>query len=923
MGEGAGGPDPSSGIVGRETELGRIDAVLAALPEGARGLILRGDPGIGKTTLWRHAIERCRSSGFQVLLARPSEEDMPLSAAGLADLFEHVEPRFGALDVADDPLTRGRAVMQTIRDLAERGPVVIGIDDVQWLDSVTSRALRYALRRFDQEPVGVLGTVRRSADVDPLALVSTLPPGRSQTLEIGPLGLPELRRVLDGVVDAISRPALRRIHEISGGNPLYAIELARELAGAPPDAAPSGELRLPDSLQAAIEGRLAGAPSEVTPLLEMVSALGRASVATLGQLLPAADRDRLLVSAVGHGLLVVEEDLETRFAHPLIGSAVYGRMNPIERRALHARLADLAVGPDARARHLALSVERADPDVAGLLEEAAGRERSRGGFDLAAELFHHSLRLTPPVQGEDVLRRSLGEIASRGAAGENGRAIMLADRLVATLPPGPARAEALIQRCTLETDGTEASEVFLRSALEDAGDDELLRGRVLDLLGRQRRYRGDLRGAIGFVRDALAIARRTGDGPLTMVSSGSLAYYEALTGTPRPALMAEALRLEEELGPSLLFAAPRLLHAKQLLWAGEIPSARGLLEGALVEAARAGNTVWREQALYDRALLECAAGDLATAEAYVRDGHQGTQDSEDPGFERLFLYPRALVDAWLGREAAARSTADRLLEMDKRQGEREGTARARGVLGLLALSEGNAEDARLQLAEAARLLDDIGVGNPGAYPILPDAVEACVRAGDLAEARTLLERLERQAASVDSTWAHAAVDRCRGLLLLAEGSTDPAASLLEASARRFEALGFVPDAARARLGHGRALLRGGKRLLAAEAFVGARDRFVAMGATLWAARVEEELDRVAPGRVAGELTQAERRVVGLVADGRRNREIAQELFMSVASVEAHLTRVYRKLDIRSRSELARLVAQGSVRLEVLDEAAQP
>lgn len=922
MGEGAGGPDPSSGIVGRETELGRIDAVLAALPEGARGLILRGDPGIGKTTLWRHAIERCRASGFRVLLARPSEEDMPLSAAGLADLFEHVEPRFGALDVADDPFTRGRAVLQTIRDLVGQGPVVIGIDDVQWLDSVSSRALRYALRRFDEEPIGVLGTVRRSAEVDPLALVSTLPPGRCQTLEVGPLGLPELRWVLDGVVDTISRPALRRIHEISGGNPLYAIELARELAGASSDASSPGELRLPDSLNAAIEGRLAGAPPELVPLLEAVSALGRASLATLGQLLPPSDRDRLVARAVELGLLVVEEDLETRFAHPLIGSAVYGRMNPIERRALHARLADLAVGPDARARHLALSVERADPDVAMLLEEAAGRERSRAGFDLAAELFHHSLRLTPPVQGDDVLRRSLGEIASRGAAGENSRAVTLADRLVAALPPGPGRAEALIQRCTLETDGTEASEAFLRSALEDAGEDELLRGRVLDLLGRQRRYRGDLPGAIGFVRDALDIARRTGDARLAMVSSGSLAYYEALTGSPRPDLMAEAMRLEEELGPSLLFAAPRLLHAKQLLWAGDIPSARDLLEAALDEAARAGNTVWREQALYDRALLECAAGDFATAEAFVREGHQGTQDSEDPGFERLFLYPRALVDAWLGRAAEARSTADRLLELDKRQGERDGTARARGVLGLLALSEGNAEEARRQLAEVARLLDDIGVGNPGAYRSLPDAVEACVRSGELGEAQVLLERLEGQAASVDSTWAHAAVDRCRGLILLAEGATDPAASLLETSARSFDALGFVPDSARALLAHGQALLRGGKRLLAAEALGETRDRFVAMGATLWAARVEEELDRVAPGRAAGELTQTERRVVGLVAQGKRNREIAQELFMSVASVEAHLTRVYRKLDIRSRSELARLVAQGSVQVEAFDEAAQ-
>jgi len=187
-------------------------------------------------------------------------------------------------------------------------------------------------------------------------------------------------------------------------------------------------------------------------------------------------------------------------------------------------------------------------------------------------------------------------------------------------------------------------------------------------------------------------------------------------------------------------------------------------------------------------------------------------------------------------------------------------------------------------------------------------------AGDRAAAGRLLERLEGQTASVGSAWTEAALERARGVVAFAGGDADDAAATLDGAASAFAALGFRPDAARATLLQGRALLRGGRRTAAADAFARARTAFAGMGAALWQARAAEALERAAPGRAAGELTPAESKIAALVTQGRTNREISQTLFMSVATVEAHLTRTYRKLHIRSRSELTRLVTEGSVAL---------
>lgn len=899
-------------IVGREAELVRVGAFASALSYGARALVLRGEPGIGKTSLWRHAVDRCRDAGFEVMLSRPAEEEMPLALSGLLDLFERVDFDIAALRAEANPIARGRVVLDTLRRLSAGGAIVIAVDDVQWLDPASARALRFALRRLDEEPVGVLATVRVGTDRDdPLDAEWPLPSTRSEVVDLRALGLEHLRRVLSGTVTSISRPTLRRIHEVSGGNPLYAIELARGIGTPRESAASTSGLPLPDSLQEAIVARLDSVPPEIAPLLETVSGLRRSSVTELRKIFPDVDLGGLLATAEEHALLVVETDLGVRFAHPLIGSAVYGSMSPFARRSMHARLAERAVDPDDRARHLALSTDDADAGFADELEAAAVRASDRGAFDLSADFAHHSLRLTPPPDEDGAHRRAILEIDGRAHGGEISQALALADRLVARMPRGRRRAEALLRRSYLEDEDMDTGERLLFQALEEAGDDDLLRGVILDQLGWARgMIRGDLPGGLVYSREAAAIGDRIGDAELQMLS-GARAIMESLAGARQPERFAWAAKLEAELGKPSLWDSPRALQGEDLQWAGDLVSARALFDAVYADAIRSGEEILRPYCLYDLSLAACSGGNPREAEELAREGIVAARDAEDTWGETLLLYPLALAQVWLGLPDA-RATAGRRREEAVRRGERPGIARARSVLGFLSLSEGDAASAAPELVDTVEMLDEMGFANPGAIPALPDAVEALAHSGDAGRAQVLLGRLEEQAAALDCPWPWAAVDRCRGLLLLSRGEVDEARAPLERAAESFDRLGYRLDAARAVLAYGRALLRSGQRSLASTALADARDRFAGMGAPLWEARATEDLSRAGAERTDAQLTPTEQRVAQLVASGMKNRQIGETLFIGTATVEAHLTRIYRKLDIRSRSDLARLVADGDV-----------
>ncbi|HEX9643535.1 MAG TPA: AAA family ATPase [Acidimicrobiia bacterium] len=921
---GAGEPDreatgpstPSRGsdeVAGRDAEMARLAEWLDRIPSGTCGAILGGESGMGKTTLLRWALDRFRRTGDRVLVARPAEEELSLGLSALIDLFE------GRSDVpfADpkvDPIERGRGALQTLRTIAAGGPVLVAVDDLQWLDAPSARALRYALRRLDAEPIGVVVTSsdpersRRNLD-----LASLLPAGRVETVSVGPLDLAAIRTVVGRVTATISPRQLRHINEISGGNPLFALEMARHLSTE--SRATSVDPTTPRSLFEAMGLRLGSVDQQLLPLLEVVAAAVRITVTELAA--PLADDTSeddvapLVAAAEKLGLLTVDDHLVVRFAHPAMAPLVYSRMSPLQRRDLHARLATSTADPDLRARHLARGTDTPDAATATALEVAAGRASDRGELGAAAELAHHAVRLTPPTDPETLRRRRLDLARHLAAAGDMGAALATADALIDDLAPGPGRAEVLVERAQLEDDDLDRGEALLVQALSDAGDDEALRGRVLDQLGWLRGvFRGDLAAGIQCGEQALALAVAGTDREFEMSAAAGLSNMRTLAGSPDPDLMDRAVALEDEIGRPPLWSGPKVLRAEQLLWAGELDRARRILEEAVAHADRQNHERWRPYSLYDLASVESAAGNLARADELLAAAMESARDCEDTHVESWVFYRLALVAAWLGRVDGAREAARRRVDLASRRGERTGVARARSVLGLLALSMGDITGAMSGLNAAVDLLDEMGFAHPGAIPAVPDAIEAAALGGDTERASVLLRRLEAQAQAVGSRWVDVAVERAAGTVRLADGDVDAAAQLVGAAAR-FGELGFKPDAARATFLAGRALLRANQRTAAAEALSAALRSFDEMGAVLWSARTAEELERASPGRSSGALTTAERRVAALVARGATNREIAAELFMSVATVEAHLTRIYRKLELRSRTELTRMVTEGN------------
>ena len=457
-------------LAGRHAELTRIlEYVGEASPE-LRCAVICGEAGIGKTSVWRAVIDELGSRSHRVLVARPGEDELQGSLVGLGDLFAEVATDAALLDPDTDTFDRGREVLRLLRTLTTDGPVALAIDDVQWLDPLSTRALRYALRRVVDEPVAVIATQRTGAAADgPPAL---LPPEHTLEVALGGLDEAAMRELITPVATNVSRPKLSWICELSAGNPMYALELARNPTSDRMSTAASRSLR------SAISRRLADVPAATRHLVQTVAALGAASPEQLARAPWLTDTTRSLADAVDRQVLTLDRSMVVRCTHPLLGSVMLAEMDPAERRDLHGRLRELVTDPEDRARHLALSRTEHDGAASAELEEAALRIGRRGGPALAADFAAHSVRLTPLDDRPAIVRRAVSEVLHRAAAGETSRAIAMVDAVLAGLPPGPDRIAALTLRVGL--DFGQAPEILARA--DEEAQDELTRGRVLDLL---------------------------------------------------------------------------------------------------------------------------------------------------------------------------------------------------------------------------------------------------------------------------------------------------------------------------------------------------------------------------------------------------------------------------------------------------------
>ncbi|HZQ64694.1 MAG TPA: AAA family ATPase [Gaiellaceae bacterium] len=895
-------------IVGRDAQLDVLRTLLGA-GGTPRALVLSGGAGIGKSTLWEAALAAAREAGAAPLATRAGLAESGLSFAGLGDLLETVDvaalpglpgPQRRALEIALLRAEPGRAppearaialgFLNTLRALAAERPLLVAIDDVQWLDRASADAIAFAARRLDGEAVSFL-LARRPGRPSPVERALD-----ADRIEIGPLSLGAIRRILsDRLGLSLPRHLLRRVVDATVGNPLFALELGRVLVerGLP---GVGEELPVPDRVEELLGKRVTRLRPAVRRLLLVVALTGELGE---GELRALADGDTV-EEAVDAGVLVAEGG-RVRASHPLLAAAARGRSRPRDRRELHRTLAEVVAGEERRVRHLALAAEQPDEELAGRLARGADAASSRGARREAVELAEHALRLSPADSTERP-SRLLALAAMLVAAGDVRRLPGLLGPSLEELPPGPLRARAHLLLCEgMET--LAEAEPHLEQALAESASDPGLHAFVLAEMSSNRaviaveRVEEAERRAL----DALPAAREAGPDVARDVLH-AVGWARSLRGRPIEDVCAE---FEAISGDAFYLAgSPDRVAAQRHVWRGELGPARELLTGLAAVADERGEAISYALVRLHLCELELRIGNWDAAARLL-------DEWADPAERALLHWPmyercRALLAAGRGRSDEARRTAEGAIAAAERAGVGWDRLEAQRALGVAELLARLPEPAVSSLGAVWEHTCREGVDEPGVFPVAPDLVEALVELDALAEARSVTGRLSRLAADQDHPWALAAAKRCGGLVALAGEGADEGVAMLEGAAADQGELGLRFDRARTLLVLGRAQRRRRKWAAARSALEQARSAFDELGSDGWAAEAGSELARLG-GRQPGsrdELTPTERRVAELAGDGRSNKEIAQALFVTVHTVEVHLSRVYAKLGVRSRSQLA-------------------
>ena len=557
-----------SPLLGRDSDLATIDRFLAEIGEGFALFAIEGEPGIGKTTLWEAALASGHIETFRTLVARPTEAESALSFVGLIDLLSGVEEAVWsevplsqrlALDgallrIGAEPAVESGAVaigfLNVLRILASKGPVMIGVDDYQWLDQPTARVLEFGMRRLRFEPVKVLVTARPVVSM--LAgLERTLGNDRMTRFKIGPLSLSALYHLIYARLGvSLGRPTLLRVHETSGGNPFFALELARELL---------------ENQEGEYRGRPLAVPERINDLLRQ--RLGRQSAGTRRLLVTAAAmsfprvEDLRRIAGLGSSLdvlaaldkaqqagIIEVSDGAVHFSHPMLAAAAYTAASSSEQRRVHLLLAEQVTDPEEQARHLALGSRDPDERVAMRLAEAANRALSRGATDAAAVFAEQALKLTPP-DGTQLYDRMMNAGNLALSAGNQTRARALFEQASEVAAPGTDRAMALLRWAELANplrDGI----ALCNQAMMEATDPSLL-SRIQRTLGIISYSLGNVAEAEIHSREGVRLAEQ-GDDPRALgMALAELAHWTFCGGGGlRDDLFNRAVALEGSAAPT-------------------------------------------------------------------------------------------------------------------------------------------------------------------------------------------------------------------------------------------------------------------------------------------------------------------------------------------------------------------------------------
>ncbi|MGZ5348860.1 MAG: LuxR C-terminal-related transcriptional regulator, partial [Actinomycetota bacterium] len=620
--------------------------------------------------------------------------------------------------------------------------------------------------------------------------------------------------------------------------------------------------------------------------------------------------DRRLDPAIENGVVEVVGD-RIRFTHPLLASAVYQKIPPARRRELHARLATIVQDPEERARHLALSVEGPDAAAAAALEEAAQLAFARGAPQSAAELWEMARHATPPDRGEDLVRRIHHAGLAHHECGDTSLARSVLEQAVDLSTAGPARGRVLLDlgMALAETEGWRGAWAAFEAARGEAGDDRALRASIEQNLGYTWVFRGDLAASERHARAALQLAEELQEPRLMAEAFQAYPFVEFLLGREVDQEMlgrgvALEGHMEGEFKADVLRAS--FVVAMLLKYTDRLDEARRAFTELLGDAAAHGVESPIPQFRYHLAELECRAGnwDAAVEHALASDAaaqrHRWGALLSSEGH-----FAVGLVEAHLGRADPARLAALEGLRVAEEAGEILIQIPNLAVLGFLELSLGRPTEADAYLSRAVELERAMGVREPAFFRIVPDEVEALVALGRLDEAEALLAPFEEAGRNLDRAWTIATGARCRALVLAAQGDLQGASAAADEAVRQHDRLPLPFELGRTLLVSGAVQRRAKRKREARDTLTKALEIFDGLGAALWADTARAELARIG-GRAPSslELTPTEERVAALVAAGSTNREAADALFVSIHTVEANLKRIYRKLGVRSRTELA-------------------
>jgi DNA-binding CsgD family transcriptional regulator len=906
-------------IFGRDAELQVIDAFLDSRTSSPGAMVLAGAAGAGKTTLLRAGAVLAAERGFTVLHSSPAPSDLRLAFAGLADLLEPCldvvvgelpAPQAQALRVASlldeppphppEPRLIAAAFRAALAVLARSAPVLVVIDDVQWLDPPSLVSAGFAIRRLEQEPVGLLLAQRTDRPGADLPLELDRARMRADLLPVGALSLGALHRMLRARLGvSFAHPTLRRIEAESGGNPFIALEIGRALARRGIASTGNAALPVPDTLSGLVDERLGELPPAVLDVVRLAAVMPDEPT---GHYLRAGACGGDLDAAVTAGVLE-QNSGRLRFAHPLLASAVARAIPPARLRELHAIAAVVVGRPEARARHQALAASGPSGSVAADLDAAARVAAARGAPATAAELFELAASLTPEDQRADANRRRLDTAGQLSIAGDNRAARAALGHLIESIEPGPARAEALSQLAALHEGDFAVAADLLQQALTEAGGDQARTADIHFNLSESWMQRGDQVRAGAEARLALADAERAGDAALLAASIAQAFQADHLSGADVDERALErALELEAAIGSSRLRTSPIQVAAGFYTLQGRLDEAETVLRRALARAEAEGIESWRHEALLRLSRIAGRRGDARRAADLAATALEIAEQLDLPRPIIAGVYMCAANALLLGEAEKVRDLARRGLELVQRIGDRPYLVYCRALLGSLDLALGDYQSAASRLGPLARSLPEIGWHAP-TQAIAPDVVEALIAVGELDKASAFLTEVER---GMRDPLTSALTARCRGALAAASGDLHGAIGKLT------EALGLHDQISPHPMERGRTLLVLGavqrrlKQRAAARATLSeALGIFERIDAPLWAGQARGELGRIS-GRAPGldELTPTELRVAELVASGRSNKEAAAELFVTVRAVESTLTKAYAKLGVRSRTELA-------------------